>query len=316
MLKLLFPNEHQEKQMRFALILTFVLFVCLVVSYVLEFRIKPNNSSEPSRTVYHTFPPVEVQAKAAYIYDARTKQVLFAKNENLRLPLASITKLMSALVASELSPEYGTVTVTKEALATEGDSGLKSNEHWNTKDLLDFSLVSSSNDGIKAVALALGALKSSAATETQIETDFVQKMNTKANQLDLKNTYYRNPTGLDETEVKGGAYGSAKDMATLMENIITYHPDLLEATQEKEERVSSLNNLEHIATNTNAIVGEIPGILASKTGYTDIAGGNLVFAFDPEIGRPIIIAILGSTAEGRFDDAKKLINATLQYIHE
>ena len=239
---------------------------------------------------------------------------MFAKNENTRIPLASLTKVMAALVAEELSPSYGTIIVTSGALKAEGDSGLRVNEKWLLKDLLDFSLVSSSNDGIHAVALTLGALKNSQATEKQMIEDFVRMMNAKAAELDLKNTYFWNETGLDESEAKGGAYGTARDMSTLLEYVITREPEMLEATREPTAMLTSLDRYQHLAKNTNTLASDTPGLLGSKTGYTDIAGGNLVFIFDPELGRPIIVSILGSSIEGRFQDAQTIINATLKYL--
>ena len=140
-------------------------------------------------------------------------------------------------------------------------------------------------------------------------------MNKKALELGLNNTYFWNETGLDESEFKGGAYGTARDITTLMEYIILYYPDLLEATRLPSTTIESLDNYQHTAKNTNDIVNFIPGFLGSKTGYTNTAGGNLTFVFDPELGRPIIVTILGSTAGGRFEDAKKLISGTLQYIN-
>lgn len=260
------------------------------------------------------FPHVALQAKAAYVYDLREGKELFAKNPDIRLPLASVTKLMSAFVASNLLPEYGKVVVSSEALKTYGDSGLAAGEKWALKNLLDFSLLTSSNDGIHAVALALAAIDRSQATEGEIIQDFVTAMNAQASQLGLKNTYFFNETGLDESEVKGGAYGSARDISTLFATILKTKPELLEATREPAAVFVSLDNLAHPGKNTNALVADIPGVLGSKTGFTDIAGGNVVFAFDPELGRPIIVAVLGSSAEGRFEDAKKLVEATMAYI--
>jgi serine-type D-Ala-D-Ala carboxypeptidase (penicillin-binding protein 5/6) len=304
----------RESEIRFFFLLFISLAIFMVSSYVLGSRVERGDISVPTQVTSADFPKVELEAKSAYVYDARTKTVLFAKNENNRLPLASVTKVMAALVARELSPQYGTVTITQEALQTEGDSGLRSGERWSLEDLLDFSLVSSSNDGIRAVALSLGALSSATADSETIVDDFVRLMNKKALELDLKNTYFWNETGLDESEVKGGAYGSAKDIATLLEYVMNKEPGLLEATREKESTVISLDNFEHVAKNTNQIASQIPGLLASKTGFTSTAGGNLVFAFDPELGRPIIISILGSSAEGRFEDAQKLIKATLVHL--
>ncbi len=304
----------KESEMRFFLSLFVALAILIVASFVLGSRVERSDQSAPTRTALKSFPTVTLQAKSAYVYDARTKEVLFAKNENVRIPLASVTKIMSALVAKELSPEYGTITITESSLKTEGDSGLLVNEKWLLKDLLDFSLVSSSNDGIHAVALALGALKDSKASDKEVEADFVRAMNAKAAELHLKNTYFWNETGLDESNVKGGAYGTARDMATLLEYVITRQPEMLDATRESSAVITSLDNLQHKVKNTNALASDTPGLLGSKTGYTDIAGGNLVFVFDPELGRPIIVTVLGSTAEGRFQDAQKLINATLKYL--
>ncbi len=310
------PFNNKDSAIKFFVVLFLALSLLMVISFVLGSKVERKDFSTPTETASKPFPSVTLKAKAAYVYDARTKTVLYAKNENTRMPLASLTKVMTALVAQELSPEYSSVTVSKTALATEGDSGLRPGEKWSLKDLLDFSLVSSSNDGMSAVALSLGALQSASASDQEIIDDFVRSMNSKASELDLKNTYFWNETGLDESEYKGGAYGTARDMATLLQYIIKYYPELFEATREAETTIISCDDYKHVAKNTNVIAEEIPGLLASKTGFTSIAGGNLVFAFDPELGRPIIVTILGSTAEGRFEDAKKLINASLNYINE
>lgn len=305
------PNRENEIKFFFTLFILFALL--LVTSYVLGGRVERGDVSVPTRTT-GIFPTVLLTARSAYVYDARTKDVLFAKNENERLSLASLTKLMAAVVASDISPAYGIVTVTSNALRVEGDSGLMADERWKLDDLLDFSLMSSSNDGIRAVALSLGALSNINADAEMIVDDFVRKMNIKALELDLRNTYFWNETGLDESEVKGGGYGTARDMARLLEYILETRPELLEVTREKEAVITSIDNFKHVAKNTNQIASDTPGLIGSKTGYTDTAGGNLAFVFDPELGRPIIVSVLGSSASGRFEDAKKLIDATLQYI--
>lgn len=289
------------------------LALLLVTSYVLGSRVERGDVSAPTRVV-NVFPAVTLKAKSAYVYDARTQSVLYAKNEDERLSLASLTKLMAALVATDISPEYAQVVVTQEAIRADGDSGLFPDERWMLSDLLDFSLVSSSNDGIRAVALSLGALSSFDANGEEIIGDFVKAMNNKALLLDLKNTYFSNETGLDESEVKGGGYGSARDVAMLLEYILETQPNLLEATRRSEATLTSIDNNIHVAKNTNRLASNTPGLIGSKTGYTDTAGGNLAFVFDPELGRPIVVAILGSTVSGRFDDAEKLIGATLQFI--
>ena len=68
------------------------------------------------------------------------------------------------------------------------------------------------------------------------------------------------------------------------------------------------------AQNTNYFVDQVPNIIASKTGFTDLAGGNLVIAYDAGLNRPIIISVLGSSEEGRFKDALKLLEASMEEI--
>lgn len=258
------------------------------------------------------FADVSLTAKAAYVYDARTREVLFAKNETTRLPLASLTKVMSALVVAETVPGDSIVSIGYEALMTEGDSGLLLGERWRMRDLLDFSLTTSSNDGMRAAAIAAGRALGATDTESALNT-FIQAMNNRARELQMKNTYYFNETGLDESSVRGGAYGSAKDQTHLFEYVLSHRPELLEETESGRAVISSLDK-SHTARNTNVLANVIPGLRASKTGYTDIAGGNLIVAFDPELGHPIIVSVLGSTEKGRFEDVRKLVNATLLWM--
>ncbi|MEK9172011.1 MAG: hypothetical protein AAB782_02140, partial [Patescibacteria group bacterium] len=305
-----------NSEVSFFLILAVALLFLLATSFIFGLKVERKDRSVPTERASKPFPGVVLEAKAVYVYDVRTQTVLFAKNENTRMPLASLAKIMSALVAENLSPLYGTVTINEEALEAEGDSGLLKDERWTLKDILDFSLLTSSNDGMHAVALALGALERAGAGSEEIINDFVGEMNGKARELGLQNTYFLNETGLDESDIKGGAYGTARDMSTLLEYILTHYPEMLEATRKATTTLLSLNNYPHVARNTNSIVAEIPGLLVSKTGLTNTAGGNLVIVFDPELGRPIIVSILGSTEEGRFEDARTLISAVMEYIKD
>lgn len=308
------PFIPRTSEVKFFVILVLLLLLFLFGFSIFGLKTKREDVSVPSEVASQSFPRVILVAKAAYVYDLRTKAVLFAKNENVRMPLASLAKIMSALVAEDLSPLYSIVTVSDEALQAEGDNGLYLGELWFLKDLLDFSLVTSSNDGMRAIALSLGALSKSKASSKEIIDDFVEEMNSKAKELGLENSYFWNETGLDESETKGGAYGTAKDMSKLSEYVLTHHPELFAATREATTILQSLNNRIHIAKNTNSLATDIPGLLASKTGLTNTAGGNLVVIFDPELGRPIIISILGSTEDGRFEDVHALISAVMEYL--
>ncbi|MBX4199975.1 hypothetical protein KW790_00730 [Candidatus Parcubacteria bacterium] len=307
------PFLTSEGEVKFFGVLGVILIGLLALSFVLSHRVKRQAVSVPTQVV-SAFDHITLEAKAAYVYDVRTGNTLFAKEENERLPLASITKVMTALVARDLAPSGTTVTITQDAILADGDSGLHVGERWTLKDLLDFSLTSSSNDGMRAVALTLGSLDNPTSEPEAARQEFIRLMNKKAEELNLDNTYYFNETGLDESFHRSGAYGTARDMSVLFAYVLRTHPDLFEATRLPYITTPTLDHTVHTAKNTDVIVNEIPGLRASKTGSTDLAGGNLVIAFDPEIGRPIVISVLGSTDEARFQDVQKLVKAALETI--
>jgi D-alanyl-D-alanine carboxypeptidase len=95
----------------------------------------------------------------------------------------------------------------------------------------------------------------------------------------------------------------------LMEYIVENHPEILTSTTLPQTRVYNEVGQYHEAENTNDIVLQIPNIIGSKTGYTDLAGGNLTIAFDAGFNRPIVVTVLGSTRYGRFADVKALVDA-------
>ena len=105
-------------------------------------------------------------------------------------------------------------------------------------------------------------------------------------------------------------------MSRLVEYIIKNHPELLEATKHNILNTESKQGIHHTIYNTNNIVDSLPNIIGSKTGYTDIAGGNLTVVIDPALNRPVSITVLGSSKEGRFKDVEKLSNATLVYFSQ
>jgi len=259
------------------------------------------------------FDSVSISAKAAYIFDAQTGEVLYSKNNKAQLPLASITKLMTAVMAAEKLPLESTVSIKHPALAAEGDSGLVLGEKWNVKDLISFTLLVSSNDGASALAHAAGTVGTN--PDTDIEKTFTDSMNEKAREIGLAQTYFLNPTGLDTNQFISGGYGSAQDVVSLLYYALANTDTPLEATREPSVFYKSLDNTLHGGDNTNSTVSNIPGLIASKTGLTDLAGGNLVIAFDAGINHPIFIAVLGSTAEGRFLDVETLVEKTLETIY-
>jgi D-alanyl-D-alanine carboxypeptidase len=301
-------------EVRFFAALSVILTLFLIVTYKIGHQELAKETAKSAAIAASPFEKLTISAKSAYVLDAKTGKVLYEKNSNVRLPLASLVKVMTALVATDIAPSYSTVTISLDAVQTSGDSGLRVGERWLLRDLVDFTLISSSNDGARAIAMSLGSLASSTSSNADAEADFIHKMNTEADKLGMKDTYFLNDTGLDLTQSQGGAYGTAKDIATLFNYILKSDPALLAATRSPSLTIYSLDKIPHLAMNTDTIVGNLPGLIGSKTGYTDLAGGNLVVALDPELGHPIVISVLGSSETGRFEDMQKLVSAALASI--
>ncbi len=256
------------------------------------------------------FSNTKVTAKAAYVWDINNQKVLYKKEESVALPLASVTKLMTALLAQEVLDKSASVPVGELSVKQDGDSGLAQGEVFGRRTLSDLVLMSSSNDGAFALAAAVGnVLQPNTGAHS-----FVAAMNIRAKELGLLQTHFKNPTGLDISPTEVGAVGSARDMAFLMEHIVINAPDILTYTKENYAQVYSKTGQRHEAENTNDYISRIPGLIGSKTGYTDLAGGNLVIAFNAGLNRPVVAVVLGSTQQERFTDIIKLVKETQNYV--
>ena len=285
----------------------------VVINSVTETKITKKEEAKKVH-ISKAFDNLSLEAKSVYVLDIKENKVLYKKNEFIQLPLASLTKLMMALTASKLVPSNSKITIKKEFLSAEGDSGLLADELWALSDLLDFSLMVSSNDGAMSVASVVGAFDLKTEDYNLGRKDFITKMNLTARELGLKQTYFTNESGLDVGGVSGG-YGSAIDVAKLMEYILKKSPEILEATKYQTLDISSLSKV-HKADNTNIDINKIPGLIGSKTGFTNMAGGNLVVVFDASIGHPIVAVVLGSGVDSRFSDVSALVKASLEYIRD
>ncbi len=264
----------------------------------------------------HTaFGAVAITAKAAYVWDVKNQRALYTKNAGERLPLASLTKLMTALLAYTHLSANDRVSITRGALHQEGDSQLKSGEVFSLRALTHLTLITSSNDGAYALAAAVGASLPSQTSATGTEA-FITAMNAKAEELGLSQTFFTNVTGLDVDETTSGGYGSARDMAFLMEYLMKKYPEILDGTNDIVRTILDTKGVAFRAVNTNEITKQIPGLIGSKTGFTSLAGGNLVIAYDAGLNRPIIISVLGSTREGRFADIQTLITETAHVLEK
>lgn len=288
----------------------FAVIICATVAYIFGFGRTLETKKTDMLTVtddpttvrkINPFNTISLQAKSAYVWDVKNKKVLFAKNADEILPLASIAKIMTANVATDLLSPTTTISINKEALSQEGDNSLLLDERWTFKKLLDFTLAVSSNDGASAIA-------------SKASPTFIDQMNEKAKTIGLSSMKFYNPTGLDESLTQSGAYGSATDVAKLFAYTMQAHPEIFNATRSAKFTVSSLDGFNHVAINTDAEVNNIPGIIGSKTGFSDLAGGNLAIVYDAGVNYPIIVVVLGSTYDGRFDDVTALVRAANQTL--
>lgn len=268
------------------------------------------------REVTRTFQSLPLLANHVEIVNTSRGNVLFEKGADNSQALASVTKLMTALLVTEnISPDEK-IIISPQALLPEGDNGLIENEIWSRDDLLAFMLIVSSNDAAQAFAETISNKKG---------VPFTQLMNDRAKELGLSSLIYRTPSGLDVEKTPGvtdpanampGGYGNAQDVSRLAEYILKTSPLIAQNSVIKQKVFTATKDgvaQTHIANNTNDALPFIPNPLLSKTGYTLMANGNLVFAFrtSPQArNQTIIVTLLGSTIDGRFTDAARIASST------
>jgi D-alanyl-D-alanine carboxypeptidase (penicillin-binding protein 5/6) len=298
------PLEEFKKSFRILFSVIFILILAVV--FIFSKKQTGNEIVIENPVIYdYTNELSQIEAKSFYVYDINSDKVLFSKDEHEKLPLASITKLMTGFVVMDILPETTTVKISRDDIALGSGTGLVVGESWKLKDLLNFSLITSSNDGINAIATLANSISS---------IDLVYIMNERAKTLGLTDTIFINETGLDVNNSLSGAYSSAYDVSMLFKNILKSSPALVRETKRASEKFISENNIAHNALNTNTSIGKIPALIASKTGFTDLAGGNLAVVYDAGFGHPIIAVVLGSSQAGRFTDVEKLVNLSLRKL--
>lgn len=244
------------------------------------------------------FSSVVVEGRAYVVYDLISHEVIAGKNEQEMLPLASLTKVMTALTAKIHYPVDKKVVITPDNIDGGFDLGLRNKQSWSLTELLKYTLVFSSNDGAEAIADNFGS-----------QDLFIKTMNDDARTLGL-NLTFTDPAGLDHGSSLGGK-GSALDVAKLLGIAKEAIPEVLDATTKKRQTVLSGSGRVSGVPNTNQHIESFPGAEASKTGFTDLAGGNLGVIVDVSVGHPVAIVVLGSTRQGRFVDVENLYKALM-----
>lgn len=239
--------------------------------------------------------------------DEDREVVLSEKKGNEVIAIASLSKLMTAVVALENYGLDDEVKISESAINTYSTlGGLKKGEVISVKDLLYVTLIESSNDGAEALAEKMG------------RQEFIFKMNKKAEELGMKNTHFVNPTGLDiftdssEKEIEETNVSTPYDLEKLVVYILKSQPLIPQILSSPEKKIKSADGTVHNLKNTNILLKENSSYLWGKTGYTKEANGCIILILKSYAANDsgyIINVITG--ADDRFSEARKL-NAWLQ----
>ena len=237
-----------------------------------------------------------MEARSAISVDLDSGAILFEKNKTEKLPIASITKLMTAIIIAEEESLSNTVTVSSEAARTLGSKiWINSGEIFLVRDLLKAILIHSANDAAYALA----------EHHSGTEKKFIEKMNNKAIILGLKDTHFTNAVGFDQE----GNYSTAQDLSLLA--IYAYKNPIIReyASMGKTIITSQDGKTTHELIPTNQILGGEFKIVGLKTGNTEQAGPSLIaIALGPQKTHPVLSIILNSP--NRFEETKKILSWT------
>jgi len=242
--------------------------------------------------------PPEINAKSALsvkIDKDGNPKIIFEKDADQILPIASLTKLMTALITFEDYDLSEKITVSREATDQPEESGqLKVGQKLSVENLLYSTLIESSNDAAYALTDLVG------------EEAFVDLMNIETKFLGLKNTHFVDPAGYGQDN-----YSTAKDLAQFSEYLLKNKPEIFNISKIVEFDLYDPDGVfHHKIINTDEILKDYPQVIGSKTGYTTKAEGCLLLILkDPKDGSTLINIILGT--EDRFGEMKKLIKYAL-----
>ncbi|MBI3442406.1 MAG: D-alanyl-D-alanine carboxypeptidase [Candidatus Sungbacteria bacterium] len=226
---------------------------------------------------------------------------LLSRQELKRMPPASLTKLMTAVVASEELDPSDAIMFSQTAKAVDPtQSSAAAGESFFRDDALKFAVSGSANDAAQALAEAVGK-KYHAYEAAAIRATFTGLMNKKAAELDMANSHFQNSIGLDDPD----HFMSAADMSRLLEYIFQKHQGIFEISRAIETTVYSIDRRSHTITNTDDLLKEFPAILGSKTGFTEAAHGALAIVYPVKPNHTALIVLMGS--RDRFNDGRKLI---------
>jgi D-alanyl-D-alanine carboxypeptidase len=236
--------------------------------------------------------PDSIQAVAAYMVDAKTGQVLYARNEDAHLLPASTTKLMTALIVREkLGGLKGSVTVSEDDRAEPSNIPVVPGETISVDTLFHALLIESANDSARTLGRSVAGSTPA----------FVDMMNQKALAMGLFNTHFYNPNGLPAPT--GTHYTSAADLMKIFQAVLKY-PELRKIMSTKEYTIRTASGV-HNLRNHNRLLGYYPGMGPAKTGWT-VASRHTYACSVTLKGREILLTLLDSP--NKWADAQILYN--------
>ena len=243
-------------------------------------------------TVSKNIENLKLNSRIGLIFDRNSKRILYEKNGLKQVPMASTTKIMTAIVVLENSELNDVVTISKKAAGTGGSRlGLRTNDKITVHDLLYGLMLKSGNDAAVALAEHVGG---------GIE-EFADMMNKKAKELGLINSHFITPHGLDKEK----HYTTAYELACMADYALKI-PKFKEIVSSKNYNIT-INARSNLIGNTNELLGNLNGVYGVKTGFTNEAGRCLVTACKRE-DLDIITVVLGAdTKKYRTSDSIKLI---------
>lgn len=235
---------------------------------------------------------VKISGKAGIAIDKKTGQVLYSKNIHTKYPIASITKLMTALVFLDLEDDLDKTTIIQINDAIKmGKSRVQVDESVKLKDLLYTSLISSDNTATMALVRSTGLTRE----------EFVKEMNNKSIDFGLSKTFFTDPVGLDE-----GNISTAFEVNLILRNALKNEIIAKILPMENYSFTSASGTYHHIKT-TNKLLNSYLNILGGKTGYTEEAGYCFTGLVKLKNNQEIITVVLGSEEpDGRFQDTKAI----------
>lgn len=281
------------------IIFVFLLFTILAINTVSYANIDEHEiidineiKKETIETVAKTTEEPKLNARVGLIFDRNSKTILYEKNGLKQVPMASTTKIMTAIVVLENSNLNDIVTISKKAAGTGGSRlGLKINDKITVHDLLYGLMLKSGNDAAVALAEHVGG---------GIE-GFADMMNKKASEMGLVNSHFVTPHGLDQDR----HYTTAYELACMADYALNI-PKFKEIVNSKSYNIT-INARSSLIGNTNELLGSLNGVYGVKTGFTNGAGRCLVTACK-RYDLDIITVVLGAdTKKIRTLDSIKLI---------